>query len=86
MERAMIGITMRDRRRSTWVRAKTRVKDIVQVVKKQKWRWVGHVARINDNRWTKRIKNWCPYNYQRSKKRPDTRWRDDIEKFAGKTW
>ena len=33
MERAMLGITMRDRHRSTWIRTKTRVKGIVQVVK-----------------------------------------------------
>ena len=53
MERAMLGITMRDRHESIWIRAETGVKDIVQVVKKQKWRWVGHLARMNDNRWTK---------------------------------
>ena len=33
---AILGVTMRDRHRSTWIMAKTRVKDIVQVVKKQK--------------------------------------------------
>ena len=55
MERAMLGITMRDGHRSTGIRAKTGVKFIVQVVKKQKWRWAGHVARMKDNRWTKRI-------------------------------
>ena len=32
VERAILGITMRSRHRSTWLRAKTRVKDIVQVV------------------------------------------------------
>ena len=37
IERAMFGITIRDRHRSTWIRAKTKVKDIVQVVKKQKY-------------------------------------------------
>ena len=35
MERAMLGITMRDRHRSTWIRAKTGVKNIVQVAKKE---------------------------------------------------
>ena len=49
MERAMLGITLRDRKRSTWIREKTKVKDIIQVVKQQKWRWAGHVARMNDN-------------------------------------
>ena len=35
---------------------------IIQVVKQQKWRWAGHVSRMNDNRWTKRIIDWHPYN------------------------
>ena len=35
MERAMLGITLRDRKKLTWIREKTRVKDIVQVVKQQ---------------------------------------------------
>ena len=81
----MLGITMKDRHGSTWIRAKIRVKDIVQVVKKQKWTWAGHVAKMKDNRWTKRKTGWCPHNDKRSRKRPDTRWRDGIENFAGKT-
>ena len=39
---------------------------------------------MNDNRWTKIITDLCPYNYKRSKKRPDTRWRDEIEKKCWK--
>jgi len=83
MERAMLGITLRDRKRSTWIREKTIVKDIIQVVKQQKWRWAGHVAKMNDNRWTKRLTDWHPYGEKRSRKRPDTRWKDEIKKFAG---
>ena len=52
MERAMLGVTLKDRKRSTWMREQTRVKVIAQVVKLQKWRWAEHVAKINDNRWT----------------------------------
>ena len=48
----MLGIRIRDRYTATWIRAKIRVKDIVQVVKKHKWRWAGHIAIMNDNRWT----------------------------------
>ena len=84
MERAMLGIATRDRHRSTGIMAKTGAKDIVQVVKKQKWIWAGHVARKNDNKWTKRITDWCPYNDKTSKKRPGTRWRGEIEIFAEK--
>jgi len=39
-------------------------------VKQQKWSWTGHVAWMNDNRWTNRITNWHPYNEKRSRKRP----------------
>ena len=41
---------------------------------------------MNDNRWTKRLTDWHPYNEKRSRKRPDTRWKDEIEKFAGVAW
>ena len=86
MERAMLGITLRDRKRSSWIRSKTRVRDIIQFIKQQKWRWAGHIARRSDNRWSKRLTDWCPWDCKRIRKRPDTRWRDEIERFAGKKW
>ena len=82
MERAMLGITLSDGKRLIWIREKT----ITQVVKQLKWRWAGHVARMNDNRWMKRLTDWHSYNEKRSRKRPDTRWKDEIEKFAGVAW
>ena len=56
----MLGITLKDRKKSTWITEYTRVKDIIQVVKLLKWRWVGLMARINDNRWPIRISDWLP--------------------------
>jgi len=55
MEMAMLGITPRNRKGLTWIREKTKVKDIIQVVKQLKWRWAGHVAKMNDNRYTERL-------------------------------
>ena len=34
--------------------------DIVEYILKQKWKWAGHVARMKDNRWTKRFTEWQP--------------------------
>ena len=82
----MLGITSRDRKRSTWIREKTRVKDIIQTIKQQKLRWAGHEARMSDDRWTKRITDWLLYNDKGSKKRVDSIWRNEIEKFASVTW
>ena len=86
MERSMLGVTLRDKKRATWIREQTKVKDILEAIKEQKWRWAGHVARREDNRWSKRLTDWTPRDGKRSRKRPDTRWRDEIEKTAGVTW
>ena len=86
MERAMLGITLRDKKRTTWIREQTKVRDIIEIIKEQKWRWAGHIARREDDRWTKRLVEWIPRGHKRSRKRPDKRWRDEIVEFAGKTW
>lgn len=30
--------------------------------------------------------DWCPSGNKRSRKIPDTRWLDEIERFDSKTW
>jgi hypothetical protein len=41
MERCMLGITRRDRKRNTWVRSITTVADIAECVKKLNWTHSG---------------------------------------------
>ncbi|CAH1277638.1 MUC4 [Branchiostoma lanceolatum] len=50
MERIMLGITLRDRRRNSWIRLQTGVTDIVTAVNTAKHRWAGHITRLQDNR------------------------------------
>ena len=86
MERKMIGITWRDRKRNTWVRKETKVRDIREVIKKRKWQWAGHLMRRTDNRWTTRITEWQPREGKRNRGQQKRRWRDEIRKSAGPTW
>ena len=65
---------------------KINIKDVVKFAAKQKWKWAGHVARLNDNRWTKRITDWQPRYRKRSRGRQVKRWRDDIVQMKGITW
>ena len=51
----MIGVIRRDRRTNEWVRQQTGVQDIIVRIKQLKWQWAGHVARMNDDRWTKAV-------------------------------
>ena len=52
MERIMLGITIRDRKRNTWIRQETGVSGIINAIRKAKHNWAGHIARLSDNGWT----------------------------------
>ncbi|GFO16189.1 endonuclease-reverse transcriptase [Plakobranchus ocellatus] len=86
MERKMLNIKLKDRIPTTEIRKKTQVIDIDQYIQRQKWRWVGHIARERDNRWTKRCTEWQPRSGGRDRGRPEARWMDDIRKAASLQW
>ena len=70
MERIMLGITLRDNKRNTWIRHETGVNDIVDVIKKGIHGWAGHIARFKDNIWTERVTEWTPRKWTRRQGRP----------------
>ena len=86
MERIMLGITWRDKKRASWIRDQTKVEDILTTIKKRKWSWAGHIYRREDNRWTTRATEWDPRDGIRGRGRQRTRWRDEIRRFAGVGW
>ena len=53
MERKMLNLEIKDKVPYTEIRKRTTVQDIVQFVLKQKWKWAGHVARLDDNQWAR---------------------------------
>ena len=46
MERIMLGITLCDHKRNTWIRHQTGVNDIIDVIRKGIHGWAGHIARF----------------------------------------
>ncbi|CAH2264625.1 jg6243 [Pararge aegeria aegeria] len=60
MERAMLGVSLRDRIRNEEISRRTRVTDIAQRVAKLKWQWAGHIARRTDGRWGLKVLEWRP--------------------------
>ena len=84
MERSMLGVTLRDKIPNHTIRNRTGVRDAVISVLHLKWNWAGHVARMTDGRWTKRLVEWRPrHEAYRSRGRPPSRWTDDIKRVAG---
>ena len=58
MERKMLGLKLQDKIPSSETRKRTKIIDIIEYTLKQKWKWAGHIARMKDNRWTKRCTEW----------------------------
>ena len=86
MERRMLNIKQSDRIRCSDIREQTKVIDVIRYITKQKAKWAGHIAKMDNNRWTKITTDWTPRDRKRSKGRPQRRWRDDIEECFGNTW
>ncbi|CAK1604107.1 unnamed protein product [Parnassius mnemosyne] len=86
MERAMLGVSLRDKLRNEDIRSRTRVTDIAQRISKLKWQWAGHIARRTDNRWGRKVLEWQPRHMKRKRGRPCRRWEDDIKAIAGGIW
>lgn len=49
--------------------------------RRRKWRWVGHVARRKDGRWSNWLLTWIPVRGGRARGRPVTRWEDVLVQF-----
>nr|ADI61818.1 endonuclease-reverse transcriptase [Bombyx mori] len=86
MERAMLGVSLKDKIRNEIIRPRTKVIDIAQRVSKLKWQWAGHICRRTDDRWSRRVLEWRPRSGRRNVGRPLARWCDDLRTVAGKKW
>jgi hypothetical protein len=86
MERAMLGVSLRDRIRILVIWQRTKVTDIAHRISMLKWQWAGHISRRTDNRWGKRVLEWRPCLGKRSVGRLQVRWSDDLRRTAGRSW
>ena len=82
----MIYVYWQNHRTNEWVRRKTKVHDIIHI-KARKWTRAGHIACIQDNRWTCQVTHWRPKDGRRSRGKPSKRWRDEVDDlWRSVTW
>ena len=75
----MFDFKLNDRKRAMWIREKIKLDDLVKTTKNKKLNWAGHVQRLQNNRWTRRIMEWIPRDQRRRRGRPKIRWRDELD-------
>ena len=78
MDRKMLDLKLQNKMPCSEIRKRTKIIDIIEYTLKQKWKWAGHIARMKDNRWTKRCTEWQPCRRKRPRGRPSRRWQDNI--------
>lgn len=86
MERSMLGIKLQDKINNKTIRKKTKIYDINNKIRQLKWQWAGHVCRLDNKRWTKKITEWIPRDCTRSKGRQRVRWADTFTKICEGSW
>jgi hypothetical protein len=65
-------------------RSRTKVEDVINEATTAKDVWVGHVARLDIRKWSRKTKERIPRD-KKIRGRQKQRWRDEI-KQAGNTW
>jgi hypothetical protein len=51
MERKVLGISLKDRIRNEELRRRSGIENAAKAARRLKWRWGGHVARMDQERW-----------------------------------
>jgi predicted transposase YdaD len=54
------------------------VKDTTEEVQKRQLIWFGHISRMKERKWTRKILEWVPQE-KLKRGRPRRGWRDDIK-------
>jgi hypothetical protein len=87
--RRILGVTWRDHVRNTTVREVTQQPPITNVIKKRRWRWLGHVLRMGYSENPRRILDFVPPGGHRNRGRPSLTIRrtfDNDLRLAGLSW
>ncbi|CAH2235129.1 jg16120 [Pararge aegeria aegeria] len=86
MERSLLNIKRIHRIRNTEIRKTTKIIDALEHSQKLKWKWAGHIARMDKEKWTNRVTTWQGPTNKRKRGRPKERWVDEIIRKAGEYW
>ncbi|KAJ4427383.1 hypothetical protein ANN_25004 [Periplaneta americana] len=80
MERKILGLSLRDKISNTRLKQMTNTRDMAHQGERLKWKWGGHVSRLQGCRWAHICTTWDPRIGRRNRGRPGTRWADFFKK------
>lgn len=86
MFRSILGIRKYEKISNQRINEVMQMKDLSKEATKMKWNWAGHVVRMDNNRWAKKLTEWIPKSNKRTRGRKRIRWYDEMRKNVGTEW
>ena len=66
---------------NTTIRSKIQAEQqMLDIIRRRQLKWYGHLLRLEDSRWPKKIYQWTPYG-RRRRGRPQLSWRNQVTDF-----
>ena len=85
-ETRILNDKLNDRIPNSEVRERSRMKDVGNQVQELKWKWRGHMARLQQDRWAHPTTVWDIRNGKRKRGCSKCRWADDFQTAVGAGW
>ncbi len=83
MERAILGIRLKDKVKISEIKSKTKFNlNFLHAIRRLKWDWAGHVDRLENNKWAKQILDWW-IKGGRKRGKQKLKWRNEIDQLFG---
>jgi hypothetical protein len=62
------------------------IEDAAKAARRQKWRWGGHVARMDQERWAYAMTVWDPRIGRRNRGRSQRKWDQEFREVVRNKW
>jgi hypothetical protein len=86
MEIKLLGVNLKDRMWNKELRRRNGIEDAAKAARRLKWRWGGHVTRMDQERWAYAMTVWDPRIGRRNRGSPRRREDKEFREIVGNQW
>ncbi len=81
-----LGIRMKNKIKIVKIREKSKIGDVAYTIKNIKFKFSGHLARMGEEKWVKKLIEWTLWDHTRKEERSGGRWANEMVRRAGILW
>ena len=77
-QRRILGVIWREQIKNEDIRKRTSMEKMEDMLKRSRLRWLGHIHRSDNERFSKQALDWTPTGWRRKRGRPRKTWRNSV--------